>query len=83
MFAATNRKTMTITEQSNDISTAEIILSQTSDLSVIDFCKKVDSSINYPLINRELRVCLTWENKLAVDFDCNFECIKNAYEQYL
>ncbi len=65
------------------MTTSQIIIAQTKDKSVIDFCQKVDSSINADCINEELKGCLTWGNKLAVDFDATFSCIKKDSENYV
>lgn len=65
------------------MTTSQIIIAQTKDKSVIDFCKKVDNNINADCINKQLQNCLTWGNKLAVDFDANFSCVKKEFEDYV
>ena len=65
------------------MTTSQIIIEQTKDEEVIEFCKKVDNSINSVLINKEMETCLTWGNKLAVDFEAGFICVKREYEDYV
>jgi hypothetical protein len=57
------------------MTTAEKIISQTTD-------KEVDKSINAEIINKHLGGCLTWHDKLAVDFYATFQVIKKEYERY-